>query len=113
MFGFLTRPQAGILCIILLLPFAVSYNPSKRGLSRTLCVFIALISVVGLLKIYDYTTRTGGSRYFWSVYPYLFNIYDAKIERENLAVNLAPQDLVKYRAVLTGRSTERSSMLIS
>ena len=94
--GFLTRPQAGLLCIFLLLPFAVLYHPGKRRLLRALYVFVALFSVVGVLKIYDYSTWTKGSEYYWSVSPYIVNIYDFRHEGKNLD---GPQDSIKYRAV--------------
>jgi hypothetical protein len=106
-FGFLTRPQAGVLCIILLVPFAILYNPGKRVLLRAVCVFVALISIVGLLKIYDYITWTEGSGYYLSVSPYIHNIYDFRYEGKNLD---GPQDAMKYRAITSLALADRENI---
>ena len=107
--GFLTRPQAGILCIVLLLPFAILYSPAKRGLSRTFCVFVVLISIVGLLKSYDYVTSSDGSRYYWTVSSYITNLYDYRGEGKNLT---EPQDAIKYRAITRGALADRESLSV-
>src|SRR5262249_38325082 len=76
-------------------------------LLRALCVFVALISIVGLLKIYDYITWTEGSRYYWSVSPYIHNIYDYRHEGKNLD---GPQDAMKYGAITSLALGDRESI---
>lgn len=111
--AFLTRPQGGILSLILLLPLALLYNSTKTILLRRGFLFLVLLLIVGSLKVYDYITSTEGSQYYWSVSPYVSNIYDYRRDGENRSGNYSSHDALRYRALISGAFGDRELMNVS
>lgn len=91
----LTRPQGALLSLIVLLPLGILRR--RQEIVRSLCcVYLPAFALVGALQLYDYATWTDDSAYFRSVFPYVFNVLDARTPTTPLD---GPADSMRYWAV--------------
>jgi len=91
----MTRPQGALLSLIVLLPLGILQR--RDAIVRCVCcVYLPAFALVGALQLYDYATWNDDSAYFRSVFPYVFNVLDARTPTTPLD---GPADSMRYWAI--------------